>query len=72
MTVCLGRRTKLLTVAFHFTNMVKKGWQGVVRRAKIAALRREGPQQPVGLPFAEEVEKYCREGAACLTKPPCP
>lgn len=48
------------------------GWQDIVRRAKIVGLPREGPQHPVGCPFAEEVMKHCRAEATCFTKPPCP
>ena len=71
--VCLGRRTKLLAVAFHFANMVKRWDEGVLygKSKYIVALHREGPPQPGGCPFTEEVMKHCRAEASCPTKPSC-
>lgn len=37
----------------------------------IVTLHREGPPQPGGCPFTEEVMQHCRADALCLTKPSC-
>lgn len=65
MIVRLGRRTEWLAVAFQFANMAKKWDGGVVRRVKTVVLDREGPRQPVGCRFAEEVVRHYRAEASC-------